>query len=346
MKLTTSKLKWIPISLITAFIFYTPKITAQENLNIVDLGKTYKLPLDKLEKGLYFPIPSEDVNHGNTSIRNTDEAHLRWKDSPNSNGYGYFQRNRDMGQVFNVPKGKNITIDALVLRTSKGRNAFMKGASGAQLYVLFYEVKTSKNQPLKINENGTYKGDLATHGFDHQFNRCDDFIEGDKYIVLHKMVAGICPNIPATTQTAYPRDNKPFGEQEGHLRYLKFDFFNDAEITLEGGKRYAFIVGFTTPGKDRGIAWSISTTVHTKEPAEFVKDENGLIRWGIRREGNGTLPPTMIENATPPKNPKDYNKLVTESLFPKNHYETLAPTTNGYPDVDTYRTMEFYLELK
>ncbi|WP_445732121.1 hypothetical protein [Mariniflexile sp.] len=346
MKTYSLKIKPYKISAFIFAIFSMLTLNAQNNLKIIDLGKTYILPQDKLVKGLYYSIPSEEVNHGNTSIRNTDEENLSWKGSPSSNGYGYFERNRDMGQVFNVPKGKNIKIDALVLRTSKGSNAFMEGASGAEIYVIFYEVKSSEKHPLAINENGTYKGDLATHGFDHQFNRCDDFVEGDQYRVLHRISGGICPKITPTTQTAYPRDNKPYGEQEGHLRYLKFDFLNDAEIELKGGKRYAFMVGFTQPGKDRGIAWSISTMVHSKEPAEFVRDENGEIRWGIRREGNGTLPPTMIEHAMPPTDPKAYHKLVTESMFPENHYETLTPTTNGYPDVDTYRTMEFYLELK
>lgn len=324
--------------------FYS--VNAQEKLTIEDLGKTYELPVEKLLKGLYFHIPSDKVNHGNTSIRNTDVSHLSWKDSPSKNGYGYFQRNRDMGQVFNVPEGINVTIDALVLRTSKGNNALMSGASGAELYVVFFEVKT-KDSDLSINENGTTKGDLATHGFDFQFNRCDDYIEGDRYDFLYRTTGGIFPEIAATTQTAYQRSNHdgPYGEQEGHLRYIRFNLPDKPELIFEGGKRYAFMVGFTDAGKDRGIAWSISTEVHTKEAAEFVHDENGKIRWGIRREGNGTLPPTMIEDAEPPSDPAAYEKLVSESLFPENHYETLSPTTDGYPDVDTYRTMEFYLEL-
>lgn len=36
---------------------------------------------------------------------------------------------------------------------------------------------------------------------------------------------------------------------------------------------------------------------------------------------------------------------VKESMFPENHYTTLKPASDGYPDVDTYRTMDFYLEL-
>ncbi len=44
------------------------------------------------------------------------------------------------------------------------------------------------------------------------------------------------------------------------------------------------MIGFKEPGVDRGIALSITTEVHAKEAAQFVTDDNGLIRWGIRRE--------------------------------------------------------------
>ncbi|MBN3583103.1 hypothetical protein JYB64_11960 [Algoriphagus aestuarii] len=319
---------------------------SQSQLIISDLGKNYAWKEQKLKPGLYFHIPTELVNHGNTSIRNEAEASLVWKGSPDSNGFGYFQRNRDMGQVFNVPEGENVQLDALVLRTSKGENAMMAGAPNAEMYVVFFEVKTKKGQELRINENGTSKGDLATHGFDHQFNRCDDFIEGDEYVFLHRASGGVLPEMPVTTHPEYKREGKLSGEQDGHLRYIRFDFQGNSELVLEAGKRYAFMVGFAEPGKDRGIAWSISTEVHQKEKAEFVRDENGLVKWGIRREGDGSVPPTMIQNSQPPTDQKQYRKLVSESLFPSNHFETLKPTTDGYPDVDTYRTMEFYLELK
>jgi hypothetical protein len=89
------------------------------------LGKTDELPVQKLVKGLYSYIPRDLVNHGNTSIRNTDEAKLVWKGSPSSNGFGYFQRNRDIGQVSNVAKGRDVQLDALTLGTSKGNNVPM-----------------------------------------------------------------------------------------------------------------------------------------------------------------------------------------------------------------------------
>ncbi|MHA7130267.1 hypothetical protein [Algoriphagus namhaensis] len=319
---------------------------AQSQLKVIDLGKTYEYQNQNLLPGLYHHVPADLVNHGNTSIRNEEAASLVWKGSPNSNGYGYFQRNRDMGQVFNVPEGTDIHLDALVLRSSKGENAIMTGALGAEMYLIFFEVITPNGQELRINENGTTKGDLATHGFDVQFNRCDDFIEGDQYQVIHLARGGLFPEVEPTTQPMYARPNRSHGEQEGHIRYFRFDLLGEAELKLEGGKRYAFMVGFVEPGKDRGIAWSITTEVHTKEKGEFVRDENGQIRWGIRREGDGTLPPTMIENAEPPADGRSRKQLIRESLFPKNHYKKLAPTSDGYPDVDTYRTMEFYLEVK
>ncbi len=339
-----SRLLLIVATVIVSCSFYSA--IAQDILKIEDLGKTYAAPTEKHVKGLYFHIPKDKVNGGNTSIRNTDRDHLVWKDSPNSNGYGYFQRNRDMGQIFNVPEGLIVIPDALVLRTSKGNNALMEGAIGAELYIAFFEVRTKTGDSLRIHENGTTKGDLATHGFDQTLNRCDDFIEGVEYIFLTKISGGIFPKSTPTTQYVYQRnENEPFGEQEGHLRYFRFDFPEKSEIILEGGKRYAFMIGFTHPGKDRGIAWSISTEVHTKEAAEFVRDENGEIQWGIRREGDGTLPPTMIQDSTPPFDPSQLEKLISESMFPEKHYATLKPTSDGYPDVDTYRTMEYYLEV-
>ena len=314
---------------------------------IEDLGKNYELDSHKLIPGLYCDIPEENIHRGNTSIRNEDRNSLVWKGSPNSNGYGYFQRNRDLGQVFNVPEGKDVQLDALILRTSLGSNAVMEGAAGSEMTIVFYEVNLKNGESLRINENGTTKGELAKHGYDVQLNRCDDYIEGAEYTVIHRSVGGIFPDIPATTQPGRKESNdSPYGEQEGHLHYFRCDLQGSSELVLKAGKRYAFMIGFTNPGKNRGMALAIKTEVTTKESAQFVKDENGAICWGIRREGNGTLPPTMIQNSLPPRDSNQYNLLVNESMFPENHYETLSPTSNGYPDVDTYRTMQYYLELK
>jgi hypothetical protein len=320
---------------------------AQGKLAITDIGKTYRLPTERLLPGLYWHIPENDsVNGGNTSIRNSLPHNLSWKGNPNGNGYGYFQRNRDLGQTFTVDQNYHVTLDALVLRTSRGNNAIMDGTPGAQMYVVFFEVRSKPGQSFRINENGTTKGQRATHGFDLQFNRADDFVEGAEYVFLRSFTGGVFPKIEPTTQYVYDNKNgKPYGEQPGHLRYFRCDFDNDTLLELKAGKKYAFMIGFLHPGVDLGLALAISTKVHTKEAAAFVKDPLGAIWWGLRREGNGVTPPTMIGQAAPPRDSALYQKLLAEAMFEPDHYARLQPTTDGYPDVDTYRTLQFYLEL-
>ena len=65
--------------------------------------------------------------------------------------------------------------------------------------------------------------------------------------------------------------------------------------------------------------------------------------WCIRREGDGTLPPTQIPGNDPPSDLAVREGLENESLFEVNHQLTLAPTCDGFPDVDTYREFEFYI---
>ncbi len=37
-------------------------------------------------------------------------------------------------------------------------------------------------------------------------------------------------------------------------------------------------------------------------------------------------------------------QLISESLFAFNHWDTLRPTSDGYPDVSTCHVLQFYLE--
>jgi hypothetical protein len=54
----------------------------------------------------------------------------------------------------------------------------------------------------------------------------------------------------------------------------------------------------------------------------------------------------MTPGKEPPADPKAAEKLKRESVFAdgEGRYK-LSPTTDGYPDVDTYRDHEFYLEV-
>lgn len=54
----------------------------------------------------------------------------------------------------------------------------------------------------------------------------------------------------------------------------------------------------------------------------------------------------MIDKKKRPTDAALLEKLVKESIFktPPDRFE-LPPASDGYPDVDTYRDLEFYLEV-
>ncbi len=211
----------------------------------------------------------------------------------------------------------------------------------------FFEVTPIAGESLRINENGTTKGDRATHGFDHAYNRADDYIQGVAYRPIARVSGGRFPAIEPTDADAELSPEGEFlGEQPGHLRFFRIDLTGDDELVLRGGRRYAFLLGFESPGPGRGLGIANTWNIYLKEPAEFIRDPHGQVWWGIRREGNGVLPPTMIGGLEPPQDPDQLQLLLGESMFPENHWNTVPPTSNGFPDVDTYRTLQFYFELK
>ncbi len=96
-------------------------MVARAEMVVTDLGKKYDFDPSTSRPGLFYDIQNKDVCAGNTSLRNEPANSLAWKGKPTANGHGYFQRNRDLGQVFNVPEGEDVKLDALVLRTARGR---------------------------------------------------------------------------------------------------------------------------------------------------------------------------------------------------------------------------------
>ncbi len=81
-------------------------------------------------------------------------------------------------------------------------------------------------------------------------------------------------------------------------------------------------------------------------PPTTDKYDNYHDGWALRREGDGTIPPIMTGKQKQPDDATLFNKMVKESIFndPPARYN-LSPTSEGYPDVDTYRDLEFYLEV-
>lgn len=304
---------------------------------VIDLGHGLPPYADRSPREMRYSPQPDDVSGGNTSFRNEARESLVWKGSPDANGFGYFQRNRDLGQSFWPTQ--DVTVAALILRTGRGANAVMAGSAGAPVYVQWFEVEPVPGEALRIDDNGTPQGTRATHGFDMTLHRCDDFVRGVRYRPIHLSASAAFPQIPTTTQDGWHPENR----QPGHLRYFEFRFAPGDRVTLRAGRQYAFLVGFERPGRDRGIGLANQQWVHLPEPPEFLRDPNGKPWWGLRREGNGQLPPVMSAQPSPPTDEDELARHYSQSLFPLNHRLNLMPTTDGYPDVDTYRTLEFYV---
>ena len=264
---------------------------------------------------------------GNTSVRN--EPNLKWKEQ------GYYQRNRDLGQVF-TPK-ETFTLDALVLRTGPADKAVLVGMPGSSIFVQFYTVEGTP----RLNDNGTPKGAEATHGFSTN-HRCDDFIEGVTYKPFHVAQGGTFPKIPPT----FGADGTPAKNQSGRLNYFRIRFSGDDRLTFQKGQRYAFMIGITEPGTDRGFTLANSNRASSPAPARLDGPNDDYAGgWSLRREGDGTVPPKMIPGMNPPAGQKQ--ELIGQALFGMGKARfTLSPTTDGYPDVDTYRDLVFYMEGK
>jgi len=178
-----------------------------------------------------------------------------------------------------------------------------------------------------MNDNGTPTGKKAKHGWSTN-HRCDDFLTGVEYKPLRAFRGGKLPDLLANGG-------------DGRLTYLKFDFTGEDELRFVAGKRYAFMVGFEEAGDKRNFTLANTGNSHSQS-APSLKGTPYDGGWGLRREGNSFTPPQFA--AEPPKDEAVRAKLLEQSRFPVLEERLkIAPTTDGYPDVDTYRDFEFYL---
>ncbi|MCK5704919.1 MAG: hypothetical protein KAI29_27395, partial [Cyclobacteriaceae bacterium] len=271
------------------------KSAAMEDIRVTALGKTYTPVAGRVA------VSGSKSWHGDggPSIRNNDLKNLDWKKE------GYFQRNRDVGQVFLAKE--DIHLDALVIRIGPEENAVGAGAPGAELFLQFFEVI---GEPV-INDNGTPQGTDSKHGFSKN-HRCDDFIDGITYRSIHIARGGIFPDLPPTMDMS----GNPTGDETAIYQYLRFDLLGKDELVFKGGKRYAFMLGFVERGPERTFA--VGNWNHAKHnaPASLTdKYDTYHDGWALRREGDGTIPPTMISNQNQPSEAALLEKLLNESLF-------------------------------
>ncbi|NJM16148.1 MAG: hypothetical protein HC896_12910, partial [Bacteroidales bacterium] len=144
---------------------------------------------------------------GTTSIRSMDEAHLSWKTG------GYYQRNRDIGQIF-IPK-KDTYVEGIVMRTGPSESAVLYNTPGAEVFIQFFEITGT---PV-INDNGTPVGTSSAHGYTTN-HRADDFIDSIEYTSLPVIYKGIFPaSIPNTRDAAGNHIS-----DAGKLYYIRWKF--------------------------------------------------------------------------------------------------------------------------
>ena len=254
---------------------------------------------------------------GNTSVRNRQP--LFWKADK-----GYYRRARDLGQVITAPR--DLTLEAIVLRTGNGSLAFLPGAAGAEVFVQLFEVTGTPS----VDDNGTPPGTAATHGFSTN-HRCDDFISGVTYESRAIVRGGRLPDLLA--------------DGDGRLSYLKFAFSDDAAPQLNAGRRYALLIGFVEPGPERNFTLCNRNLATSSAPPALGDAEDPYAGgWGIRREGNGQNPPLRAPGEQPPAEADLDAAIRAQCVFPGGAARyAIAPTCDGYPDVDTYRDHEFYI---
>ena len=225
---------------------------------------------------------------------------------------------------------ETFTLDAVVLRTGNGSLAYLPATPGAGVFVQFFELTGTPT----VDDNGTPPGTPSTHGFSDN-HRTDDRLTGVTYDSLRVAGGGVMPELPG----------------DGKLTYLKWDLTGEDELTFGAGRRYAFVIGFADPGgepgNERNFTLANRNLAADPGPPGLNTGADTYERgWAVRREGRGT-PPTKVPGPAPPADPAVRAKLLGESSFgPGKARYALPPTTDGYPDVDTYRDLEFYLLAK
>ncbi len=277
-------------------------------------------PMLEIDRSQVIISQTQFSNGGSTSARNNSKENLKWKEQ------GYYQRNRDLGQVFIAPE--KFKVDEIILRTGPSDKAVLSNTPDAAVFIQFFEVL---GEPT-INDNQTGIEDSATHGFTSN-HRADDFIEGVTYDPFFIASGGFFPQITPTESSNSSDD------ESGKLHYMRWIIKGDVP-SFQANKRYAFLVGFSEPGEAYGFTLANHNGASSPGKPDLADEQDPYPPgWSIRREGNGQYPPLISgENTSPTQ------KHLDDALFPSGKKRfSLTPTSDGYPDVDTYRDLEFYI---
>lgn len=303
---------------------------------------------DKPTKNIVASYEGFDKGRGNTSVAFDASNIYKWSgESPYERetlGYfdstgreiAYIKRDRDLGQTFAYTGSEAKKLKSVTVRLGFGSNVVRQGMYGKNISIQIFEVT---GEPV-LNNNGSNENTEAFHGFPH--NRPgdsiasirDDFFTGETYTTIGVFSGA---KFPSKTDFGFTSDTINISPDDSTLkgRFLHFKLPATANIELQPGKKYAFLVMIDEMGSDVGF---------TLANNYYGSYEGGH---GIRRDGNGVFPP---EPADPSKDFTDpANKKAMEAAhFPTNFEERIkiAPGTNGYPDVCTWRDLAFFIEAE
>jgi hypothetical protein len=211
------------------------------------------------------------------------------------------------------------------------------GAPDAPVIMQIFEVVGT---PV-LNNNGTGAGDTAEGRFQDS-HASDDYVEGVEYVQLLLATGGTFPIHDLTSSS----------DKAGKLRFMRWDITNDMQLI--GGKRYMFLVGFEKPIYDCSMALANINPINAQskrgDNIYLHTDPAGKKWWGVRREGNSTYPPTRAPGSEPISAPGEplRSQLKAESMFENDRLTNPDddPVSDGFPSIDTYRTLQFYIETK
>lgn len=281
---------------------------------------------------------------GNTSVAFDLDDSFKWSgESPfKKDGFGYFspdgkeipyiKRDRDIGQTFRIDGTTPVKLRSLTVRLGFGDNVVRPGMYNKKLSVQFFEVS---GEPTIYN-NGSKTGARAFHGFPHDRLNSDipperdDYLTGEKYEQI-ALFTGF--TFPGKEEFGFEKDTTvPPDHEKLKGRLLKFSFPEGNMITLEPGRQYAFMILINRQGEN--VGFTLANNYTGNYPGGHA----------IRRDGSGTFPPAIADPSHDFRSPA--NKAAFKSAhFPAKMRKRLSinPSTNGYPDVDTWRDIYFIL---
>lgn len=288
-----------------------------------------------------------DTGSGNTSLAFDSYDIHKWSgaSSYRAESWGYFdatgkeipyiKRDRDLGQTFKYSSEKASKLKSITVRTGFGTNVVRSGMYGKNVSLQIFEVT---GEPV-LNNNGSDSTTKAFHGYPHNrydlniSHERDDYFTGEKYKSITVFTGAV---FPTKSDFGFSSDSIiPPSHPKLKGRFLQFSLPQNHKVILKPGRKYAFLLMIDSIGEERGF---------TLANNYYGKYEDGH---GIRRDGAGVFPPVPCNPVLDFTHPEN-KKALEAAHFPTDMLKrcAISPGTNGYPDVDTWRDIVFYIETE